>query len=120
MARGTVSFAEEEGRASGYVAWRGAFASRGREEMNISHQFLQFLVGKLKSGHARSRDPFADQFTQPIDCAPAGIICRDNVWTSLPSFAIGAVTGGAVRLEVTPPRLEHLWITCLRTLCGCL
>jgi hypothetical protein len=83
-----------------------------------NHQLLQFPIGKLKTGHPRGRDTFADQFAQPIDCASAGITCRYNVWTSLSSFAIGAMTGGAVRRKVASPRLDCLQIR-LRTLCYC-
>src|SRR5262245_16449628 len=117
MARGTVSLSEEEGGAIGNAARNGALNSRGRQELNESHQFLQLAIGKLKTGHARSRDPFADQFTQTIDCASAGIICSDNVWSSLPAFTIDAVTGGEVRLEVSPPRFERIRIPRLRSLC---
>src|SRR5215475_12754930 len=101
MARGTFSFAEKERRAGGRVARRHILDGGGGEEAKKSDEFLQLSFRELESGHARSRNPFADQFSQFIHRASAGSIGGDNVWASLSPLAIRAVTGGAADLEVT-------------------
>src|SRR5215813_10672495 len=117
MTRGTIPFAEEECGAGGYIARRRALDGGSRQGTNKSYQLLQLPFRKLKSGHASSRDTLADQFAQVIGRASAGAFRRDDVRSSLSALAIGAVTGGAARLEVTLTRLKRLWIADLSALC---
>src|SRR5215813_13580780 len=117
MTRGTIPFAEEECGAGGYIARRRALDGGSRQGTNKSYQLLQLPFRKLKSGHASSRDTLADQFAQVIGRASAGAFRRDDVRSSLSALAIGAVTGGAARLEVTLTRLRRLWIADLSALC---